>query len=253
MLEYSDVAFAEPESGGEVEYPPVVDNDGTVVLAPPLSASDGRPAEERIADLFDHMPGLRGELISVIEACRSLRKEEELCDIVDALRERRHSVYSGLAFCRMLEKAGALRHVRENGDSFDEESLLPETVVEDGVEYIQAAVPPASYWVATEAGLAYAEADDPEMRARAVVRADEEYASVYKFILERCAQGGATGKELAGVIEAHPSTQEPRLYATHFIKKLEDAGAIAWNGSWVLSEKMSGSLGWLDEIAPLER
>ena len=126
-------------------------------------------------------------------------------------------------------------------------------IVEDGVEYIQAAEPPASFWCSTAEGLEYLRADDPGKRAYDVVCGDEKYASIYKFILDACRAGNASGQELSAVIDEHSLTQEPRLFAMHFIKKLEDVGAIEWNGSWTLSERALSSLDWLDEIAPLDR
>lgn len=236
----------------EVEYPDIVDNDGPVVLAPPVSEPvDNRPAAQRIDDLFGHLPGCRGVLLGIVEACRSQRPEREVLDVVKNLQERHHSVYSGLSLCGMLEKAGALRHVRENGDPYHEESLNPKIVEEDGAEYIQATVPPESFWVSTIDGLLYADADDPGKRAQGIVDDEREYASVYRFILESC-RAGASGKELSGVIDRHPLTQEPRLFAMHFVKKLEDAGAIEWKGFWSLSDKAADSLDWLNDIDPLE-
>ena len=91
------------------------------------------------------------------------------------------------------------------------------------------------------------------MRAQDVVRGDEAYASIYKFILEECSHGGASGKDLSAVIDAHPLTQEPRLFAMHFIKKLEDVGVIESNGTWSVPDKAAVSLGWLDDIQPLDR
>ena len=254
MTGYTDFDAAATGFDYEVEYPDIVDNDGPVVLAPIAEElDDDRPAELRIADLFDSLPGCRGVLLGIVEACREQRLEQDVVDIVDGLQEAHHSVYSGFAFCRMLEKAGALEHVRENGDPYHEESLQPITIVEDGVEYIQAAEPPASFWRSTADGLAFAEADDPGKRAQDVVRGDEAYASIYKFILEECSQGSASGKDLSAVIDAHPLTQEPRLFAMHFIKKLEDVGVIEWNGTWSVPDKAAVSLGWLDDIQPLDR
>lgn len=250
MTDYTTPAATGPDD--EVAHPPIVENDGTVVLAPTGDETDDRPAAERITDLFDHMPGSRAALLTILEACRAIRAEEEVIAEVDAVLRQRHSVYSALGLCGLLERAGALRHVREDGASLDEASLQPEVVIEDGIEYLQPVEPPASYWLTTEAGALYAQADDPASRVREIVDAEGPYASVYKYILETCARGGVSGRELGGVIEALELTQEPRRYATYFIKRLEDAGAIVWDGAWSLSGKVAGSLGWLDAIAPLE-
>ena len=254
MIEYIDYGTDDLEFEDEVEYPAIVDNDAPVdVLAPPVVAlADERSAEERIADLFAHLPGGHDELMAVLEVCIESTPEEQVMTAVAAVQERRHSVYSALSLCRMLERAGALVHLREDGSPYDEASLQPKHVVEDGVEYIVAAEPPASYWACTKAGLACVEADDPLARTRSLIAEDAAYASIYRYILERCLAGSVSGKELGSVIDKLPQVQSPRLYGTFFIKRLEDAGAIVWDDAWRMSDKMPRELDWLGDVNPLD-
>lgn len=253
MDECNDFGIDTEAYDDEVSYPPIVENDGPVVLAPPVRESeDTRPAAVRIADLFESLPGCRGVLLAVIEACGAQQPEQDVMNLVGSLQEKHHSVYSGLAFCKMLEKAGALQHVRKNGDSYDEGSLQPKIVIENGDEYLLPVEPPESFWRSTAEGLAYAAADNPGLRAKAVVDEEPQYASIYKFILERCSEGATPGSALSDVINAHPTTRKPRMDAMHFIKRLEDAGAIVWDGTWTLADKARESLDWLDSIEQLE-
>lgn len=233
---------------GQADYPPIVENvDGPVVLFPNDEPVDTRPAPERIASLFDEMPGRRDVLLAILDSCRQRREDGEISALVaDAQRENR-SVFAAITLCRMLEKAGALSHVRENGESFDEGALEPETFVEDGVEYIRATQPPASFWETTDAGLAYLAADDPAGRISELLEREAAYLPVYKYLLSRCGDG-CDVKTLEAKVDKHPLTQKPRLYVQHFLKQLEDAGALKWDGAWRTTEHGATALAELGSV-----
>ena len=172
---------------GQADHPPIVENvDGPVVLFPNDEPVDTRPARERIASLFDEMPGRRDVLLAILDSCRQRREDGEISALVANAQRENRSVFAAITLCRMLEKAGALSHVRENGEPFDEDELGYETFVEDGVEYIRAAQPPASYWETTDAGLAYLAADDPAGRISELFDREAGYLPVYKYLLSRC-------------------------------------------------------------------
>lgn len=226
------------ESGhhGQLNHPSIVSNsEDARFIDVAHDIPDVRPSEVKIADLYECMPGNRATLLAVINLCEKPTAEQEVRACVAELQEHSASVYSGWNICKQLEKAGGIVHVRENGDPYDEESLEPRVFEEDGETYIQAVEPPASYWVSTPVALAFAKTQEPSVLFADLIDNDSDYACVYKFVLEQCARGGVSAKELAAVIDKHPMMQEPRYYASHFVKRLENAGVIAWKGQWVLA------------------
>ena len=233
---------------GQADHPPIVENvDGPVVLFPNDEPEDMRPAPERIASLFDEMPGRRDVLLALLDSCQVRRSDEGVSDIVADVQRENRSVFSAITLCRMLEKAGALAHVREDGEPFNEDELGYETFVEDGVEYIRAAQPPASFWETTADGTAYLAADDPAQRVRELFGREDDYLPVYKYLLVRCLDGCGV-KELEATVDEHPLTQEPRLYVQHFLKQLEDAGALKWDGAWRTTGCGASALAELDSV-----
>ncbi|NHM16555.1 hypothetical protein GMI69_07785 [Eggerthellaceae bacterium zg-887] len=143
-------------------------------------------------------------------------------------------------------KGGSHPPIVENGEPLPGEV---EVVVdeEDGEEYLVAAEPPEVFWKTTEDGEAYVEADDPLARTRAVLDDESAYLEIYRTVLAACAApGGAKTPDLAAAVDGHPLVQSPRLYVQHFLKKLEDAGAIRWEGAWVAGSAAADVLAELD-------
>ena len=217
-------------------HPRIADNDdNVVVLVPSDDAVDDRPAAERIASAVEHLPGQREVVLAVLNACRDQIDDESVAGVVAAAQRHNKSVYGPMVLCSILERAGALQHVDAEGNPYQDDDIEPEIVVEDGVEYLQAAEPPASCWVATAEGIAFAESDDPVARTRALLAEQSVYEPIYRYVLESC-RGGADTKTLAGVVDAHELTQNPRVYVAHFLHQLEECGALAWRGAWTTTE-----------------
>lgn len=212
-------------------HPAIVDNSAPVILPDVEEKPDGRPAPERIESLFRGMPGGREVLLSVIDTCREGASDAQVEEAVVRAQRNNRSVYSAFTLCRLLERAGAIEHLNEDGEPFDEASEEPTEIEEDGAEYLQAAVPPASLWKATQAGIDYADADDPAARTQALLEEEREYLPVYKYLLKACEQGGRT-KDLSAKVDGLPLVQKPRKYVQHFLEGLERAGALEWTGSW---------------------
>ncbi|WP_304426177.1 hypothetical protein [uncultured Adlercreutzia sp.] len=223
----------DPKGGS---HPRIADNDDpVVVLAPAEEAPDKRPASERIASAVQNLPGQRAVVLAVLNACREQCEDDAVAAVVAEAQRNSRSVYGPQALCSILERAGALSHVDGDGNPYRNEEVEPVRVVEDGVEYLQAAEPPVSYWVATEEGLAFADADDPLARTLALLDEQARYAPIYQYLLGACA-GGAATKALSAWVDSHELTQEPRLYVAHFLHELEESGALEWRGAWTTTD-----------------
>jgi hypothetical protein len=244
-----DDACESAETGGRknesANHPAIVNNDENKMYIETIEVPDVRPADVKIADLYETMPGNRVSLLAVINLCEKPTSETKVREYIDGVQKYSSSVFSGWNLCKLLERAEGIKHVRENGDPYDEESLQPEIIEEDGQKFIQATQPPASYWVSTPEALAFAATQEPSVLFEALIDSDGAYSNVYKYVLEKVANAGAAGvttKEMADEIDHHSFLQEPRYYASHFVKKLENAGVIAWEGKWVCAPYTSEAL-----------
>lgn len=104
----------------------------------------------------------------------------------------------------------------------------------DGVSYYEAGEAPEVCWLATEDGAAYAEADKPLDRLTDLLSEDAKYATIYERILGLTAQeSGASMPTINEAVDNDELLKSPRLYAPHFIDKLEKCDAVEWRDkSW---------------------
>lgn len=192
---------------------------------------DDRPAAERIAELFASMAPRRKTLLGMIAFCATPQPTDALDAEVNRLQAENFSVYSPASLANLLERAGAIARVTADGAPYPEEDPEPTLVEVDGTAYYEAAEPPAVCWLATEDGTAYVEADAPLARLTDLLHEDARYASIYDRLLALCArEEGAAVAEMNSAVDDDELLQNPRLYAPHFIDKLERCDALEWRG-----------------------
>ncbi len=199
---------------------------------------DTRPAPERIADLFSAMAPRRRTLLGMITFCAAPQTTDALDAEVDRLQTDNFSVYSPASLANLLERAGALARVTADGEPYPEGDPEPVLVEVDGVSYYEAGEAPEVCWLATEDGAAYAEADKPLDRLTNLLAEDAKYATIYERILGLTAQdAGASMPTINEAVDNDELLKSPRLYAPHFIDKLEKCDAVEWRDkSWRITE-----------------
>ena len=199
-----------------------------------------RPAEERIHELFSNMNPHRRVLYGVLRALREPVGNDQVGSVIVALRAHKFSVYSTSNICTMLETAGAVRRVLEDGTPYEDFKPEPKIVVEDGVEYWQAVPVPMPYWQITEAGQAQLDSYHPIEKLEATFAEEAEYLTLYKRVLTLCtADEGVSMKQMSAAVDSDPLVAtEPRNYfVQHFVEALERGEAVAWNGkAWKITE-----------------
>lgn len=237
--EFDPLEDFEPEEQTEGEEPHIYsgppENTDTVT-ASSVKASvieDNRPAEERLADLLSKMATRRKTLMETIKFCQTPQKAPSVNEFIDELQQSNRSVYSPATLCELLEKAGALEKVDAEGQPLFETEEEPETVVVDGVEYLEPKKPVEVFWAATDTGREALAADKPLERLQSLFEKDQDYLVIYKRILTLCSQeDGIRTSEIDSAVDSDPLVQEPRLYAPHFVDKLEKCDALTWNKVW---------------------
>jgi len=211
---------------------------------------DDRPAQVRIAELFERMLPHKAILQGVLRLCADAPVS---CANVHAkiaeLSKLHRSVYGPEGFCDLLERSGALQKVTAEGEAFPQENPEPRVVVEDGVEYLEPVEMPELHYRTTPDGAAALAADSPVGKIEALFEREARYLPVYKRILQMCAEdGGATMPAMDAAILHDPLVQEPRYYATRFVSNLESAGAVSWAPGWHITEAGRAGLNMLDGV-----
>lgn len=184
-----------------------------------------------IPDLFGKMPFQKAALLDIIDFCREERYADDIDEVlVEHLRNRR-SVYTPVVLRDLLSRAGALEYI----ESAEEQELSEEDFLDEDGNLVVIEVPEGT-WKATDAGVAYLEAQNPLGDVLAVIDAHEKYREVYYRILALCAERPRTAKELDQLVGDEPALQDPPRIPGYLIGHLEDAGALVWTGKWSASE-----------------
>lgn len=208
-----------------------------------------KPAAERIADLFTAMAPRRKTLLGILAFCEEPMAVEEVNAHIDQLQLHNASVYSPAALCDLLKEAGALELVDAENEITNSLEAEPVVVEVDGVEYLEPGEPLELFWHTTPEGMDAVNQDNPLERTRALLDEDVKYATIYKRILELAdTEGGVTIKAINNVVDNDPLVKKPRLYAPHFVDKLEKSDAIEWNGAWQTTETGREALQLLSDV-----
>lgn len=232
-------------------------------------------AAERLAKLVDTMPGQTKMLVRILDFCRERRSVEEVLAAVAGWQKLNFSVYEPAVLCGLLEKAGGLDHVNEDGTPYvqPDEGSTSSTTSEDVQDATdeksadQAGTAPAgeselvegpegeepsdedfddscaepepqrpSFWVTTQAGLDLVAEHDPRAHVAQMLEDEAYYMPVYRELLEKLADGPMTKKEIDVIVRANPASESPRRLGGYFVDRLERIEAIEWTGAWSITE-----------------
>ena len=211
-------------------------------------AKCGENTGERIVALMDEMHADRRALLAILRACDAPCAAEPLAQ---AAREAQTgvSVYAPETLRRLLEEAGAIVRVNEDGSAYSAQEEEPKVVVVDGVECLEPSEAPVPYWVATPQGRAAVQADEPLSRIEELFEKKAEYLPIFKRVLTMCAEeGGVKTKQINAAVDSDPLVQKPRLFASYFTEQLEDCGALVWDGAWETTDTGLEALEMLADV-----
>ena len=205
-----------------------------------VSPPENRSALQRTEDLFATLAPRRRVLLGILNFLDTPKHSDVLQQKVEELQEHDYSVYTGYNFSLLLNEAGAIQKVNEDGSAFDEEAeQLPDIVEVDGREFFKPTDGKQVFWLITDDGRAYLVADDPFGRLAELIATEPLYQAIYKLVLEFCAnEDGRSAQELEALVDNDPFVkgQKPRRYFSSFVKKLEDCEALVWAKKWQTTE-----------------
>lgn len=199
------------------------------------------PAEERIAALFRGMPGHEKLLAHVIEFCEEQQDSETVMSDLEAYRGNAVTLYSSDTVCANLLRAGALEMiVLEDEEDLEnnEDSQVNEEDEETAVETQRVKIAKFAY-LATPEGLAAA----AEVRAEVPVaqeklfESDGMYLPIYLRVLQAASEeDGLSKKAIDAMVDKDPICANPRRYSGYFVKALEAAEAMTFDGLWHITD-----------------
>lgn len=230
---------------GPSEIPSII---ADIEVESPYAEDDpARPVD----DLIKRMLPQREFLMAILRASAQRPTMDEIKAVYDEIWEFRPTVFSAYDLCVLLEETGAIERVTSDGKPYDMASVDP-IVVEDektGAVYYQANEPTDMHWSLLPAGQTILDDDDPVARAEGFFEADENLKPLFKRVLTLCdCEEGADIEALNDAVNYDDLVWEPRLYAPFFVDRMEKADAIAWKGSWKLTEAGRDILALLDDV-----
>lgn len=169
-----------------------------MIPAGPSSASG-------ISDRIAAEPACRQVLHRLLEFCCVPRSRSDICDWMRGLPEMRSALQEPEVLLAWMIQAGAL--ALHGGDASRE------------------------CWQTTEAGRTAVEINDPGRRLQALLTAEPAYEGIYRQVLQFCTTARSVA-DIEGLLRANPVLENPKVYPSYLVDRLESAGGIAWNGNW---------------------
>jgi hypothetical protein len=234
------------EFDGSLETVGYVGDPGALAPKAAMPPAPEKTPREKIDDLFSNMIPFKRYLLSIMEFCAKPRDFVELDIFVSELQARRRTVYTTVDFCLMLENAGALSGITEDGTPYDEVRVEPVEVERDGQVFLEPGSPPPLFWQTAEAGLQALEEDNPIKALQGIFEDEAKYRGVFLQILELCdREGGVSINEIKEKVNKDPVLEFPRKAAQFFLDYLDRNGAVIWESNWRITSVGTQALEFL--------
>lgn len=218
------------------------------------SAERAGSVSQAVRDLVTTNAGRRHILLSIIDWARDGIAASELFSKITEAESDNLSVYEPISYCRMLERAGAVRLKLDEVESKDGSRTQDTTDHRDTcmqeVEYLTIEDELDPIWISSSEGLdVFEELMQGNEWRETVLQRDRVYAEVYLALMTALREEGKTRNELVELAEEFEVTKDPRKYGTYFIDVLEATHVIQWvNAEWNLNDLGRSLLPELEEL-----
>ncbi len=193
---------------------------------------------EALRDLVTTNAARRPVLLGIVNEARDGLGASKLYELVERYEADNKSVYDPVSYCRMLERAGAIKQQEVEEPEEAESQPLDEGAATYGIEYMTIDQDFEPTWQATEEGLAAYEILISGNEAREKLFGEDfKYAEVYLALMDKLAQGGEKKDVLVDIAEQYEVTKDPVKLGNYFIDVLEAKCVITWHdGAWRLTD-----------------
>lgn len=193
------------------------------LAAIPVQFEPAACGENLVEKFVTQQSNVRHALYRILEFCETPRTSAEV-DEAAALLIPRGSVYTSAVLREWLERAGGLERTIQTAS--DEEAPSEDSEITGD-----------ALWCTTPAGLGAVVSLAPSKLLRSLLEgSDARYVHIYSAVLAFCEEAPRSKNEIEDLIGDHPDLQNPRRYASYFVNRLGEVGAIEWNGKWSTTE-----------------
>ena len=202
------------------------------------------PSEESIARvvecLFNH-PRHRELLYKALVHCQTERTEHAAEEFLARQPEAAQALQTPYTLLRNLAAAGGVTVIAHDAQGLALDETRCEQLRAEGLDDDALADLVAERRVTTPAGCAACELLAPEHRTLAAIYKVPERRATFVRLLDFC----RTPRKLADInqlladdpaLAPSQRTAGQKLHACYFIDRLEEAGGLVWDGSWVTTD-----------------
>jgi len=224
-----------------------------------VQVEPARRGENLVETFVTRQSNVRHALYRILEICETPRTSGEV-DESTALLIPRGSVYTSAVLREWLERVGGLERTIQAAPS-EGVSLSADGMTAERECTVQATpvgtcgsvegndtrgcvhtdedseITGSTLWRTTPAGLGAVASLAPSKLLRSLLEGSEErYVHIYLAVLAFCDEAPRSKSDIEDLIGDHPDLQNPRRYASYFVNRLGEVGAIEWNGMWSTTE-----------------
>jgi len=171
------------------------------------------PSAERILERIAAEPAYRLILPKLLEFCVAPRSGQEIHDKMLHFPEMRIALHTPEILLTWMVQSGAIAARQEHPD---EENT-------------------AKQWQTTEAGMEALACSDPIERMNRLWEQYPDYTEIFRKVLDFCVSGRAL-PEIEYLLRIQPELENPKVYPSYLIDRLEFSGGLEWNGKWQTTE-----------------
>lgn len=170
-----------------------------------IESQDLESAAAKVFRRITTEPAHRAVLYKILDFCRTERSTAEIDEQVLSYPEMRLAVYSPQVLLSWLVQAGGIE------------------VMEDEKG--------AQAFVTTQAGKNVVRLENPVSLLERLIAQDPAYHDIYLQVLQTCLTPKSKA-DIETLLDGNPILENPKVYPSYVIGKLEESGGLEWDGKW---------------------
>jgi len=171
---------------------------------------DFETATAKVLQRITSEPAYRAALYKILDFCRTERSTAAIKEEVHSYPEMRLALQSPQVLLSWLVQAGGIELIEDEKGS--------------------------QVFVTTQAGRNVVRLESPIRRIGHLLAQDLDYRDIYLQVLQSCLAPKTKG-EIEAMLDGNPVLENPKVYPSFVIGKLEEAGGLEWDGKWRTTQR----------------